>query len=51
LGFRLTVSIGVATFPNDGATLKQVLGNADSAMYEAKDAGRNRVWKFDEKRD
>ncbi len=51
LGFRITVSIGVATFPKDGVTLKQVLGNADSAMYEAKDAGRNRVWKFDEKRD
>ena len=50
LGFRITVSIGVATFPNDGATLKQLIGNADRAMYQAKDAGRNRVWKFDEER-
>jgi diguanylate cyclase (GGDEF)-like protein len=51
LGFQITVSIGVATYPNDGTTLKQLLINADKALYRAKDAGRNRVWKFDEERD
>lgn len=51
LGFQLTVSIGVATYPNDGTDLKQILKNADRALYLAKDNGRNRVWKFDEKRD
>ena len=48
LGFQLTVSIGVATFPDDGSTLKQIIKSADRALYRAKDAGRNRVWKFDE---
>jgi len=51
LGFKLTVSIGVATFPDDGSSLKQVIKNADQALYKAKDGGRDRVWKFDEKRD
>ncbi|MGB3480202.1 MAG: GGDEF domain-containing protein [bacterium] len=51
LGFQITVSVGVATYPNDGTTLKQVLINADKALYRAKDTGRNRVWKFDEARD
>ncbi|MGB3340363.1 MAG: GGDEF domain-containing protein [bacterium] len=48
LGFQLTVSIGVATFPDDGSSLKQIVKSADRALYQAKDAGRNRVWKFDE---
>jgi diguanylate cyclase (GGDEF)-like protein len=51
LGFKLTVSIGVSTFPDDGLSLKQIIKSADLALYQAKDAGRNRVWKFDEKRD
>jgi diguanylate cyclase (GGDEF)-like protein len=40
---RVTVSIGVATFPEDGRTGEQVLTAADQAMYVAKRAGRNRV--------
>lgn len=40
---RVTVSIGVATFPEDGRTGEQVLTSADQAMYVAKRAGRNRV--------
>ena len=50
LGFPLTVSIGVATYPADGSNLKQIVKNADRALYLAKDSGINRVWKFDEKR-
>lgn len=34
-------SIGVATYPHDGDSLERLLDRADSAMYSAKQAGRN----------
>jgi diguanylate cyclase (GGDEF)-like protein len=39
----VTVSLGVAMFPDDGATGRDVLRAADDAMYRAKAQGRNRV--------
>lgn len=39
----LTVSIGIAFFPRHGHTLDEVLGFADTAMYQAKHDGRDRV--------
>jgi diguanylate cyclase (GGDEF)-like protein len=51
LGIKITVSIGVATYPDDGTTLKGLLERADKALYQAKKSGRNRVCKFDEARD
>jgi diguanylate cyclase (GGDEF)-like protein len=39
----LSVSIGVARYPDAGATLDDILRSADAALYRAKDAGRNRV--------
>jgi diguanylate cyclase len=36
-----TVSIGVATFPDDGLDAATLLKNADFAMYQAKENGRN----------
>jgi len=39
----ITVSIGVATFPNDVKDEDELVIRADRAMYEAKQSGRNRV--------
>ncbi len=38
-----TVSIGVATFPENAATQAELIETADQALYRAKDSGRNRV--------
>jgi diguanylate cyclase (GGDEF)-like protein len=40
---ELTMSFGVAAFPQHGATEKDVLRAADAALYRAKAAGRDRV--------
>ncbi len=42
-GTTLTVSIGVATAPEDGQTLDLILGRADERLYQAKNNGRDRV--------
>jgi PAS domain S-box-containing protein len=39
----VTISIGVATFPEDGTGEREILAAADIALYAAKDAGRNKV--------
>jgi diguanylate cyclase (GGDEF)-like protein len=39
----VTLSIGVATFPDDGDSAAGVISNADAALYLAKEGGRNRV--------
>jgi len=41
--FRLTVSIGIAVFPDDADTAVALIRHADLAMYDAKHAGRNAV--------
>lgn len=41
-GGNLTVSLGVATFPNDATSEEELIGVADIALYEAKSRGRNR---------
>ncbi|MSQ83086.1 MAG: sensor domain-containing diguanylate cyclase [Myxococcales bacterium] len=39
----ITVSIGVAVYPEDGGVQDQLLDRTDVALYAAKAAGRNRV--------
>lgn len=43
---RLACSIGSVQYPIDGTDARSLLQNADTAMYEAKDRGRNRLIKF-----
>jgi len=39
----LTISIGVATFAQDGDSSREIVDMADRALYRAKEGGRNRV--------
>jgi diguanylate cyclase (GGDEF)-like protein len=41
-----TVSIGVALYPHDGADMGELLRHSDTAMYQAKDRGRNNYQLF-----
>jgi GGDEF domain-containing protein len=41
--FQLDASIGMATFPADGADAEALLMHADKTMYAAKHGGRTRV--------
>jgi len=40
---KVTISLGVATYPTDATTLWQCVKLADTALYQAKELGRNRV--------
>jgi diguanylate cyclase (GGDEF)-like protein len=42
-GGRVTISVGVAVFPDDGGDLSGLVDAADSALYAAKRGGRNAV--------
>jgi diguanylate cyclase (GGDEF)-like protein len=43
LSLSVTASLGLATFPQDGASLHDLIRAADSMMYIAKDCGRNQL--------
>jgi two-component system cell cycle response regulator len=43
LNHRVSISIGVATFPDDARTLEALTEAADQALYRAKEKGRNNV--------
>jgi len=42
LGF-VSISGGIASFPEDGDSIDKVIQNADKALYRAKSEGKNRV--------
>jgi diguanylate cyclase (GGDEF)-like protein len=43
---RITVSVGISLYPDDGADAESLLACADAAMYSAKKAGRNTYRRF-----
>ncbi|MCL4791030.1 MAG: EAL domain-containing protein [Gammaproteobacteria bacterium] len=45
----ITTSIGITMYPNDSADTQMMLKNADIAMYQAKENGRNNVTFFTER--
>ncbi|MBJ7552513.1 putative bifunctional diguanylate cyclase/phosphodiesterase [Marinomonas ostreistagni] len=38
----VSASLGIASYPNDGEDLRELIANADMAMYHAKRTGKNR---------
>jgi diguanylate cyclase (GGDEF)-like protein/PAS domain S-box-containing protein len=40
---QLTVSVGIALYPEDGEDAQSLILRADTAMYHAKNTGRNRI--------
>lgn len=44
-----TVSIGIASYPEDATSKNELIDKADSAMYQAKRLGKNRICLFGEK--
>jgi EAL domain-containing protein (putative c-di-GMP-specific phosphodiesterase class I) len=44
--YVVTASVGIAAYPHDGSTEAELLQHADTAMYDAKQAGRNTVRRY-----
>jgi len=45
---KLTISIGLATYPEHGLNEEEILNRADKALYFAKESGRNRTHIYNE---
>ena len=46
VGEAITVSIGVAAYPEDAASASELIHAADQALYVSKNSGRNRVSRY-----
>ncbi len=44
--FRLSASVGIAAYPEDGQSAAELLQHADTALYQAKSQGRGSVVRF-----
>ncbi|MDB5044316.1 MAG: putative diguanylate-cyclase, partial [Deinococcus sp.] len=44
--FRLTLSIGISVYPEDGLTMEELLRHADSAMFAVKRSGKQNVRRY-----
>jgi len=47
-GGKITVSIGIATYPIDAKNAQDLINSADRALYRAKEAGKNRICLYKE---
>lgn len=43
---KITVSVGITTFPEDGSSSSELIFNCDKALYKAKDKGKNNTAVF-----
>ena len=44
---KVTLSIGISSFPEHGDTVEKIIEKADIALYISKSEGRNKVTIFD----
>ncbi len=51
LTLQVSASMGITLYPQDGADADQLMRHADQAMYQAKQAGKNRYQLFDVDKD
>ena len=47
--YRVTASIGIAHYPDNGTDINTLMKNADIALFEAKGVGRNRAENFNDR--
>ena len=40
---KVTISMGISVFPDDGGMAEELIERTDQALYRAKHGGRNRV--------
>jgi diguanylate cyclase (GGDEF)-like protein len=45
-GFKVTISLGISTFPDDSNDKKGLIARSDEALYHSKHNGRNQSWNW-----